>query len=79
MYRSWFEVDMTCECGCGETPTRGNFSPGHDQRLRASLEKRVGGLLALRTLVESAERLAKNEISPEDHAAIVRGILKGGG
>lgn len=67
---------MTCECGCGETPTRGTFSPGHDQRLRTSLEKRVGGLSALRILIESAERLAANEISPKEHIANVRGILK---
>lgn len=70
---------MTCECGCGESPTRGNFSPGHDQRLRTSLEKRVGGLSALRILVESSEQLAANEISPEEHIANVRGILKRGG
>jgi hypothetical protein len=70
---------MTCECGCGETTTRGNFSPGHDQRLRTSLEKRVGGLSALRILIESAERLAKNEISPEEHIANVRGIFSRGG
>jgi hypothetical protein len=68
---------MTCQCGCGETPTRGNFSAGHDQSLRTSLEKRVGGLSALR--IESAERLALNEISPEEHIANVRGILKRGG
>jgi hypothetical protein len=70
---------MTCECGCGETPTRGTFSPGHDQRLRTSLEKRVGGLLALRILIESAERLATNETSPEEHIAAVRGIFSRGG
>lgn len=79
MYSPQFEADMTCECGCGENPTRGNFCPGHDQRLRSLLEKRVGGLIALRTLVESAERLATNEISSEEHASKVRSILKGGG
>jgi hypothetical protein len=67
---------MTCKCGCGETPTRGSFSPGHDQRLRTSLEKRVGGLSALRILVESAERFVADEISPEEYIANVRGIFK---
>jgi len=70
---------MTCECGCGETPARGAFSPGHDQRLRTSLEKRVGGLVRLRTLVESAERLARGEINAEEHMANVRGVFKAAG
>ena len=75
------EVEMTCDCGCGETPIRGSFSPGHDQRLRVSLEKRAGGLAALRMLVESAERLARNEITPAEHTATVLGIVfnNGGG
>lgn len=66
---------MTCECGCGETPVRGSFLPGHDQRLRSSLEERVGGLLPLRTLVDSAERLAHAEITPEEHIANVHAIF----
>lgn len=66
---------MTCECGCGEIPARGSFAPGHDQRLRASLEKRIGGLIALRSLVESAEKLAAFDITPEEHVATVKGLL----
>lgn len=66
---------MTCECGCGETPVRGSFLPGHDQRLRSSLEERVGGLLPLRTLVDSAERLANGEIAPEEHIESVRDVF----
>ena len=53
-----------CECGCGEESTR-EFLPGHDQKLRTSLEARVGGILALRSLVVSAEAYAegsKNEV-----------------
>jgi hypothetical protein len=46
---------MECACGCGEKPVRGHFLPGHDQRLRADLERRVGGLIALKVLVEAAE------------------------
>jgi len=64
-----------CECGCGETPVGGSFLPGHDQRLRSLLEERIGGLLALRTLVDSAERLAQGEITPEEHITTVRGIF----
>jgi hypothetical protein len=58
---------------------RAGFAPRHDQRLRTSLEKRVDGLSALHILVESAERLSSNEISPEEHVATVRGIFKRGG
>lgn len=49
---------MLCECGCGETAVVGSFRPGHDQKLRTDLERRVGGLLALRSLVEAAEAFA---------------------
>lgn len=54
----------TCECGCGELTKGGNFLPGHDQRLRISLEKRAGGLLALRDLVDSVEISTRDR--PED-------------
>jgi hypothetical protein len=67
---------MSCECGCGESPTRGDFLPGHDQRLRSSLEKRVGGLLALRTLVESAEKFSDGRASSQEHLAVARGLFK---
>ncbi|SMY06540.1 hypothetical protein [Flavimaricola marinus] len=43
---------MQCECGCGDDTKGGDFLPGHDQRLRAEIERRVGGLLKLRRLVE---------------------------
>jgi hypothetical protein len=39
-HSSAFKEDhVTCECGCGEAPVRGSFLPGHDQRLRSSLEQ----------------------------------------
>jgi hypothetical protein len=47
-----------CECGCGQDSTR-DFLPGHDQKLRTALEARVGGLLALRSLVAGAEAYAE--------------------
>ena len=55
---------MLCECGCGEK-VLGGFKPGHDQKLRIALEQRVGGLLALRSLVEAAERLAAGHSQSE--------------
>jgi len=56
---------MLCECGCGETAVAGLFKPGHDQKLRTILEHRVGGLLALRSLVEVAEAFAAGRIDSD--------------
>ncbi len=58
-----------CECGCGQQ-AKTDFLPGHDQKLRTSLEHRLGGLLSLRTLVEAAESYANGETS--DHAFLQR-------
>ena len=54
-----------CECGCGDPTGAGAFLPGHDQRLRTDLERRVGGLLPLRSLVEAVEALVEGELSAE--------------
>jgi len=67
---------MTCECGCGEPAAVGAFRPGHDQRLRTALERRIGGLLSLRSLVEAAESFAANEATPEAFTHRVRAILR---
>ncbi|MGB5520238.1 MAG: hypothetical protein WBO73_17515 [Gammaproteobacteria bacterium] len=40
-----------CACGCGGTG-RTKWLPGHDQRLRAAIEREVGGLVELRRIVE---------------------------
>jgi len=45
-----------CECGCGTAVRGRDFVPGHDQTLRIHLEQRVGGLLALRDLIENLEQ-----------------------
>lgn len=66
-----------CECGCKEQTASGLFRPGHDQKLRASLENRAGGLLKLRSLVECAEELAAGNLSPEAHLHKVRALLAG--
>jgi hypothetical protein len=67
---------MTCECGCGESVASGTIKPGHDQKLRADLERRVGGLLALRSLVEAAESYAGGLSPIEKLADVARGISK---
>lgn len=69
---------MSCECGCGEPVRAGYFRPGHDQKLRANLESRVGGLLALRSLVEAAESAAAGKSSPEAFAREVRALVTAG-
>lgn len=70
-----------CECGCGGTPAKGLFLPGHDQRLRSRLEERVGGLLALRNLVDHAEALVVGSMSADAFADRTRMLLgsDGGG
>ena len=47
-------VAGVCKCGCGESTKGGRFRPGHDQKLRAEIERRAGGLEELRILVEKA-------------------------
>jgi hypothetical protein len=44
----------SCACGCGGETRGGDFMPGHDQRLRAAIEERVGGLLNLKRIVEES-------------------------
>lgn len=56
---------MPCECGCGKDTQGGAFLPGHDQTLRINLESRVGGLLALRDLVESMENYIQEKSDSE--------------
>jgi hypothetical protein len=66
----------TCACGCGEEPSAGNaFRPGHDQRLRAALEARVGGLLALRAIVDAVEVYAHGRTSAEDLGRVLREVF----
>jgi hypothetical protein len=49
--------------------------PGHDQRLRADLENRVGGILALRTIIRSAEDYATGKTSGEQFMMSVRKVF----
>jgi hypothetical protein len=69
---------MTCECGCGEQPRgKQSFLPGHDQKLRIELERRVGGLLPMRAIVEACEALLHGNASADDLARTVRMSLNG--
>jgi hypothetical protein len=64
-----------CACGCDEQTAGGVFRPGHDQRLRSDLERRVGGLVALKSLVEAAEEYVAGNLSGDAFASKARGIL----
>ncbi len=65
-----------CQCGlCEEETHHGQFAQGHDQKLRASLESQVGGLLALRTLVSAAAAYAAGSISDDAFTQQVRAIF----
>ncbi len=64
-----------CECGCGKKAGIGQFLPGHDQKLRTSLEQQVGGLLALRSLVQSAKSYANGKMSGDTFTQQVRAMF----
>jgi len=66
-----------CECGCGTAVSGGTFVPGHDQKLRIQLEHRVGGLLALRDLIERLEEHATSPSSAEALSSNVRTVFAG--
>lgn len=61
-----------CQCGCGESAQGGVFRMGHDQKLRIALEDRVGGILALREVVDAAETYASGQLDLEELGRVVR-------
>jgi hypothetical protein len=64
-----------CLCGCGESVPTSSFKPGHDQRLRVSLENRVGGIQGLSDLVNAAESYISGQTSGDAFANSVRSIF----
>lgn len=66
-----------CECGCGDDVGRGQFLPGHDQRLRTTLEAEVGGLLPMRTLIKAAQAYIDGSIGDEAYTKTVRSVFSG--
>lgn len=67
---------MECACGCGKEPAKGVFLPGHDQRLRTDLERRVGGLISLSMLVEAAEQFVEGNIGGSRFNGMVKELFK---
>ncbi len=67
---------MDCACGCGGKPVKGHFLPGHDQRLRADLERRAGGLISLRMLVEAAEYFVAGDLGSSQFNSMVKDLFR---
>jgi len=59
-------MERTCSCGCGKTTSGGIYLPGHDQRLRGQIEKRVGGLAKLDQIVTAVEVFVAGGSSADD-------------
>lgn len=64
-----------CKCGCGGPAIGGDFRPGHDQKLRAKLEREVGGILALQELVHGAKKYSCGETGKEEFENLVRRLF----
>lgn len=64
-----------CKCDQCEEIVNGDFAPGHDQRLRIDLERKVGGLLKLKELVYACERYAAGKANESEILLTIRKIL----
>ena len=60
-----------CGCGCGGVTQGGTFLPGHDAKLRARIEEKVGGLLMLEQLVETCENFHMGEATIDDVTSVI--------
>ena len=45
-------IQKPCACRCGENTAGGHFLPGHDTKTLSAVIEAVGGIAALRNLVE---------------------------
>lgn len=64
-----------CKCGCGNETNYGDFIPGHDQKLRTSLENEVGGIFALQELILAAKKYSYGETTSDVFLALVRRVF----
>jgi division protein CdvB (Snf7/Vps24/ESCRT-III family) len=67
---------IECQCGCGESTPTASFKPGHDQRLRITLGRRVGRLEKLREFVATAEVYHEENMDLKDLRETVKGVFK---
>jgi hypothetical protein len=65
-----------CACGCEQPTKNAAFLPGHDRRLEKQLEKDVGGLLLLNSLVKATKMYAQEQISLDELGRLVRMIYQ---
>lgn len=72
------DSQVECLCGCGGVPERGEFLPGHDQRLRIQIENSVGGLENLWCLVNGIQEYMKGDITEVELAQQVRNLWNRG-
>ena len=63
-----------CKCGCGQESDR-EFLPGHDQKLRTQLEARVGGVLALRDLIDATQAYVSCQSTEQVFTQRVRSLM----
>lgn len=49
--------------------------PGHDAKLRASIEKSVGDLLNLKEIIEAAIQFTEGKLSDEEYLRITKKLL----
>ena len=45
-------IQKSCACRCGQITAGGHFLPGHDTKTLSAIIEAVGGIIALRKLVE---------------------------
>lgn len=64
-----------CACGCKDSTRGGKFLPGHDSKLRATIEESVGGLLNLKEIIEAAIQFTEGKLSDEEYLWITRKLL----
>ena len=65
-----------CACGCGESTKGGKFLPGHEAKLRKSVEQEVGGVALLARLVEAAKLYADGKMGLDDLGRLVQLIFR---
>jgi len=76
-------MEFQCGCGiCGQPVPygepclgRGTFKPGHHQKLRILLERRMGGIEGLRALVNAATSFGEGTSDSDDLAKAVKAIF----
>ena len=60
-------IQKPCACRCGRITAGGHFLPGHDTKTLGAIIEAVGGIVALRNLVEKTlDRDVEVELDQSD-------------